>query len=58
MSRYMTTEQRQHKNCKRHVCARCGATFTCKTKCWAHMDNDCPKRPQASTPNKEVDRDE
>lgn len=40
----MTSEQREHKNCKRHVCSRCGATFTCKTKCWWHMDNDCPKK--------------
>jgi hypothetical protein len=43
-SRYMTTEQREMKNCKKHTCARCGAVFTCKTKCWAHMDNDCPKK--------------
>jgi hypothetical protein len=47
-SRYMTTEQREMKNCKRHTCSRCGATFSCKTKCWAHMDNDCPKRPNLS----------
>ena len=43
-SRYMTTEQRANKNCKRHVCCYCGAAFTCKTKCWAHMDLPCPKK--------------
>lgn len=43
-SRYMTTAQREMKNCKKHTCARCGATFTCKTKVWWHMDNDCPKK--------------
>jgi hypothetical protein len=49
--RYMTTEQRQNKNCKRHICSRCGATFACKTKCWQHMDCECQKRPNANPPN-------
>jgi hypothetical protein len=43
-SRYMTTEQREMKNCKKHICSRCGATFTCKRKCWQHMDLECPKK--------------
>lgn len=48
-------EDYRMKDAREHVCSACGATFTSRTKCWHHMDNDCPKKPtheKTATPAK------